>query len=308
MMMLPRGTLRLASRSIHGTASRSRLLSPVVAPQVGDSEDKTREELRTRDFHATAAPRQSEAAAEFPSTTTTTTSSFASGLYKRFVVTAEVTVSKIFPAGFCWQTGGVLATGWGYAPDSFNFALSTGVGDALGVCFGHCLYYASKKSLLQDAGINMKQELHTGLLLGSAAFCSGTAWQPLVNALQGANLPFSQVFLGTWIGCGVAFYGGLRVGRTFLSGALEYVDEPTYANSKTDASLSTAIGGATGFFVGTDAAYLPEQNFLIHMVGIQDGTSDVVGCALAGSATSLGFLTAQTTLNLIYPKTKCWND
>ena len=91
-------------------------------------------------------------------------------------------------------------------------------------------------------------------------------------------------------------------------GSLEGIEEPTYANSKNDASLSVAIGGATGFFVGTDAAYLPEQNFLLHVVGISDGTPDLVGCAMAGTSTSLGFMAAQSSLNVIYPTGKCWNN
>jgi hypothetical protein len=60
--------------------------------------------------------------------------------------------------------------------------------------------------------------------------------------------------------------------------------------------------------VGTDAAYLPDQNFLLGVVGITPHTPDVVGCALAGTSTSLGFVSAQTTLNMIYPVGKCWND
>lgn len=154
----------------------------------------------------------------------------------------------------------------------------------------------------------MTREIHTGVLLGSAAFCSGTVWQPIVNALQGANLSFSEVFAGTWVGCGAAFYLGLRAARTVLSGFLSEVHEPTYKNSQTDAWLSLSIGGATGFFVGTDAAYLPNQNFLIDIVGITDSTPDIMGCAIAGSSTSLGFMSAQMAQNTIIPKGKCWAD
>jgi len=169
------------------------------------------------------------------------------------------------------------------------------------------VYFAAKKSAI-DSDVDLTRELHTGILLSSAAFCSGTAWQPLVNALQGADLSFSEVLFGTWAGCGLAFYGGLRMARTILSGPFEHIHEPTYDNSKTDASLSVAIGGATGFFVGTDTAYLPDQNFLIKAVGISDGTPDIMGCAIAGSSTSLGFLSAQTGLNMLFPAKKCWND
>ena len=177
----------------------------------------------------------------------------------------------------------------------------------VGVLAGHTLYYGAKKALV-DKSIDMNEQFQTGVLLGSAAFCSGTAWQPLVDALQGANLSFTGVFTGTWVGCGLAFYGGLRAGRTILSGYLSHVEEPTYENSKNDASLSAAIGGATGFFVGTDAAYLPDQNFLINVVGIPDGTPDLVGCVIAGTSTSMGFLTSQSVFNVIYPTGKCWND
>jgi len=230
-----------------------------------------------------------------------------SSMMSRFVVTAEVTVSKIFPAGFGWQSASVVADGMGMEATSLDFALTTGAGDGVGVVGGHVAYYGLKKALV-DSSINLTRELHTGILLGSAAFCSGSAWQPIVNFLQGAELPFAGVFWGTWVGCGTAFYLGLRGGRTILSGYLEYVHEPTYENSKTDMSLSTVIGGATGFFVGTDAAYLPDQNFLIDIVGIPDGTPDLTGAAIAGTSTALGFSTAQTGMNIIFPSGKCWND
>ena len=232
-----------------------------------------------------------------------------SGMAKRFVVTAEVTVSKIFPAGFGWQSSSILAENHlGFGADTASFALTTGLGDGVGVLLGHTAYYAAKRAGGFDPMINMKREFHTGILLSSAAFCSGTAWQPLVDALQGANLPFGAVFMGTWAGCGTAFYLGLRAARTILSGPLEHVHGPTYENSKTDTSLSVAIGGATGFFVGTDAAYMPDQNILIDVVGISDGTPDLTGCAIAGSSTAMGFAAAQTGMNAVFPAGKSWND
>jgi hypothetical protein len=171
----------------------------------------------------------------------------------RFKVTAEVTVSKIFPAGFGWQSSSILARDFlGYAPDTLGFALTTGLGDGIGVFLGNCAYYVAKKNATGDDSINMERETQTGILLGSAAFCSGTAWQPIVNALQAADLSFFQVFAGTWVGCGTAFYLGMRGARTILSGPFKHIKEPTFANSITDKSLSAAIGGATGFFVGTD--------------------------------------------------------
>lgn len=229
-------------------------------------------------------------------------------LLKRFQVTGEVIVSKIFPAGFGWQSASIVAEQLQYAPDSLSFALTTGLGDGLGVLGGHCAFYGAKKAITGNEAILMKREFDTGVMLATAAFCSGTVWQPIVNLLQGANFSFQGVFIGTFIGCGTAFYSGLRLGRTILPSILDYVEEPTYENSKTDALLSVSIGSATGFFVGTDAAYLPDQNFLIDIVGIHDGTSHLAGCAIAGSSTALGFGACQTGLNIVIPKSKNWND
>ena len=109
--------------------------------------------------------------------------SWAQTLAHRFQVTAEVMVSKIFPAGFGWQGFSVLAENYGMASDSMSFALTTGLGDGLGVVTGHTLFMALKKAATGNESIDVGIELQTGILLGSAAFCSGTAWQPVVNAL-----------------------------------------------------------------------------------------------------------------------------
>jgi hypothetical protein len=307
-----RRTLALNKASL-GKSVQIRLVSsmPPPTPTSPVKKDHESNKKERREMHNSARREADTAAAPVAVKAVTTNSKSKSSqtLMDRFVVTAEVTVSKIFPAGFGWQSGSVIADShFGYASDSLNFALTTGVGDGVGVVMGHYAYYTAKKLITGTSDIDLTKELHTGILLGSAAFCSGTAWQPLVNALQGANVPFSQVFVGTWLGCGAAFYVGLRLGRTILSGPLAHVQEPTYENSKADVSLSAAIGGATGFFVGTDVAYLPDQNFLLDFVGIQDGTPDLKGAAIAGASTSLGFMSAQSGMNLIYPKGKCWND
>lgn len=285
------------ARSNNAYHKQIRLISSIInAPQ--NEKKKERREIHGTARRESEAVENAQAEVSIPK----------SGVLDRFIITAEVTVSKIFPAGFGWQTSSIIAeNNFGFAADTMSFALTTGVGDGIGVLGGHMLYYTAKKAAV-DSSINLKEQLHTGILLGSAAFCSGTAWQPLVDTLQGANLSFNGVFAGTWAGCGLAFYLGLRAGRTILSGYLEHIEGPTYENSKNDASLSVAIGGATGFFVGTDAAYLPQQNFLIDVVGIKDGTPDLVGCAIAGTSTSLGFVAAQSGLNAIFPAGKCWND
>lgn len=254
-------------------------------------------------LHGTPIPQKSERDVSYPPLV-----SHDSNLANRFISTVEVVVSKIFPAGFGWQYGSVVAAQLGYASDSLLFALSTGLGDALGVVLGHSAYYGCKKAISGGQNINMTKEVQTGLFLGSAAFCSGSLWQPLVLSLQHAGLSFNGVVLGTWIGCGTAFYLGLRANRMILPRFLSHVEPCIDENKGKDATLALSIGGATGFFVGTDTAYLPSQNFLIDIVGIHSGTPSVAGCAIAGSSTSLGFMTAQSGLNFMYPSGKCWND
>lgn len=228
----------------------------------------------------------------------------------RFTSMAEVTVSKIFPAGFGWQTAATYAEAvGGFAPDSLHFALCTGVGDMMGVWGGHVLYSALKQVATESG--DFSKEIQTGALLGSAAFCSGTVWQPVVNMLQGMELPFVGVMAGTWVACGAAFYGGLRIVRSALGGStgvLTKIDSATGDNAADDALLSTSIGGATGFFVGTDMTYLPAENVLMPLVGISDSATVVQGAALAGASTSLGFVTAQSAMNLTVPAGKSWND
>ena len=61
-------------------------------------------------------------------------------------------------------------------------------------------------------------------------------------------------------------------------------------NFSTDAYLSMAIGRASGFFVGTDVAYLGgDGNFLRPVVGDGDFDSDVLGIVKAGTSAGLGY-------------------
>lgn len=223
----------------------------------------------------------------------------------RFGSTLEVVISKLFPAGAGWQAASIAADQLGHAADSAQFAAITGAGDGLAVVAGHTTYYTVKK-MVWDSKISLGTELGLAVWLGAAATCSGGLWQPLVNTLQVSDkLPFEIVFAGTWLGCGTAFLGGLRVGRMVMP----WIGAPTNANMGTDAALSMAIGGASAFFVGTDTAYLAGQgNFLRPVVGIEDIDTDILGCVKAGSSTALGFTVAQTAQNLSYPKGQAWND
>ena len=71
---------------------------------------------------------------------------------------------------------------------SAKFALTTGAGEAVGVLSGHVLY-----SLIK--GGYDKSVLESALLLATGTLCSGSSWQPVVNALQSMDLPF---YAGTY--------------------------------------------------------------------------------------------------------------
>jgi len=232
-----------------------------------------------------------------------------SDILKRFSVTAEVAVSKIFPAGFGWQLGSVFAGGMGYAASDLAFFAMTGFGDAAFVFGGHYLFKIIKKNIMSPS-IDTKQELHTGLLLGSAAFFSGSAWQPLVNALEASQtLPWAGVAVGSTIGCGLAYFGGLRLFRGVYNKAGLMVDEGNNKNLIADAQLSVSIGGAAGGFVGTDVAYIAGAgNPLASVVGIYPSDSVPMGLTKAGVSTSIGFVALQSAQNITTSKGKNWTD
>merc|ERR1711865_978242 len=103
----------------------------------------------------------------------------------------------------------------------------------------------------------------------------------------------------------MGFYAGLRAGRAVYP----FMPDADYDNLVADATLSASIGGATGFFVGTDAAYMDGAgNWLRPVIGVEDADSDIVGCLKAGTSTGLGFFVAQGAQNVVYPSGKCWLD
>ena len=223
-----------------------------------------------------------------------------------------MTVSKIFPAGFGWQTFATGATHLGYTASDAGFFLMTGVGDALGVALGHTLYYAVKKYITKNPDIDVGKESQIGVFLGSAALFSGTAWQPVVNLLQASStLPFTSVATGAGVCCGFAFFAGLRLFRMVYSHpSIGLKIEPNnYENLKADASLSVSIGAASGAFVGTDTAYLGgDGNFLRPLVGVEGTDSALLASTKAGSSTAVGFAALQSAQNIAYTKGKNWTD
>jgi hypothetical protein len=233
--------------------------------------------------------------------------SISSMLSSRFAVTAEVAVSKLLPAGMGWQGFSILAENAGFAANDFGFFAMTGMGDAVGVGLGHTLYYSLKKSLY-DKTIDMKEQSQTALLLATATFFSGTAWQPAVNFFQSAETSFTVAAVGTGVVTGSMFFTGLRFGRNVYSAlGCEHIEESNDVNKKSDAALSVAIGGATAAFVGTDVSY-GDANFLRPIVGIEEGMSSAAGIATAGLSTALGFSAVQTVQNLTVSRGKNWVD
>jgi hypothetical protein len=225
-------------------------------------------------------------------------------LARRFAITAEVVVSKIFAAGFGWQAGSIIAAKNGFAADTGGFAITTGFFDGLGVFSGHVLWYLVK-SLTVDKSVNMAYETQTGLLLGTAALFSGTAWQPAVNAFTTLGFTFPQAATATTAVCFAGFYVGLRVAR-HLYGGWEHVVPASYKNLKHDAQLALSVGGAGGAFVGTDISF--SDNFLRPVIGIEESMSNLQGMVAAGSATGLGFGAFQTVQNVAMQHTKIWAD
>ena len=230
---------------------------------------------------------------------------FMTTMTNRFVMTGEVAISKIFPAGAGWQLFATQAGEMGLQGSDVGFALMTGAGDFAGVLLGHNIYYTIKK--MTGAKVDLNFQYKTGLFLASAAFFSGTVWQPVVNVLQAAELPWLAVASGTWMACGLSFYAGLRLFRQVYA-PMGLVQPPHYGNLKSDAALSMSIGGATGAFVGTDMVYVPDQNPLINVVGVAPTDSTMIACGKAGASTALGFTASQAVQNLTYARGRNWTD
>ena len=79
-------------------------------------------------LHAAGARHLSSSAPAAPDPDPEPAAPKASAPPNRHVVTAEVIVSKILPAGFGWQASSVVAGDMGFEADTLSFALTTGVG------------------------------------------------------------------------------------------------------------------------------------------------------------------------------------
>ena len=224
-------------------------------------------------------------------------------ILNRFRVTGEVLVSKIFPAGFCWQGASVVAEQLDFATDSAAFALTTGTGDAFGVMAGHFLFYSLAKSTYLPQ-TNLKKEAQTALLLGTAAFGSGALWQPTVNLCHSLDLGFTSSLGVTGLVCGATFFTGLRLARSLYSSQLEHIEPTSKDNRIRDAQLSCSIGGGTGAFVGTDLGFT--NNWMGNFFGISENMSIIKEMLSAGQSTTFGFCYVQTVQNIL--SNNNWTD
>eukprot|EP00466_Bigelowiella_natans_P009116 jgi/Bigna1/53668/estExt_Genewise1Plus.C_220132 len=220
---------------------------------------------------------------------------------QRFQLTGEVIASKVFWAGFGWQGSSIVADKLGFSAESLAFAGTTGAGEALAVLAGHSLFYTVVK------GSDASKEVPTALWLGTGTFFSGTAWQPVVNALVSlTDNFFPAVAAGTMIACGSAFYAGLRVGRALWGETLGLpVAERDYENLNSDAGLSVAIGGATAMFVACDPS--AAMNVFAVPFGVLESDPNILGMIKAGGATATGYGIVQAWQNF-FPRGRNWMD
>ena len=152
-------------------------------------------------------------------------------------------------------------------------------------------------------GVSFTKELQTGAFLGGATFLSGFIWQPICNAFETA--PFLTAAAAVGAGCGSAFFVGLRAGRMLLP--FPAVEGGTMTNLRDDFTLSVAIGGATGTFVGVVDAF-PDNPFIGTPIAILATATTASGCLSSSMATILGFSTTQALQNLLFPKGTNWID
>ena len=132
----------MLSRALRSRTAVARTLTPRMAPAVRGLADSA---------EPAAPPKEEVAEAPGPN---------------RMLVTLEVIVSKIFPAGFGWQASSVVAGDMGFEADSLNFALTTGAGDFTGVLVGHSTY--SILNAMVGRGGGLGSDLVGGLWLASA--------------------------------------------------------------------------------------------------------------------------------------------
>ena len=152
-------------------------------------------------------------------------------------------------------------------------------------------------------------------MLSIAAFWTGTAWQPVVNALlsaapsQAGNSTFVYLLLATWLVQSLVFFAALQCTRWLLHSLLrlEAIDSALGEGTLVyDASLSLSVGAGGGFFVATCGLPLA-NNLLTKAFGVQN-LGGWAACGAAGGSMVTGFLVAQAAQNALAPVNTSWAD
>jgi len=216
--------------------------------------------------------------------------------------------SKLILAGCGWQLGAESGDDAGCKDHGLHFMFWTGFGDGLGVGFGHVAYKLAYYAVVSAANYTLdakfalpdiRREAVVGLHLGSASFCSGTAWQPIVDFLKWQEFGYYSASALTGFLCGSMFLIGMRLGRHLYPKLLgdQVIAKPDTKNLIGDASLSLAgIAGASAMFVATDTSF--EDNPFKKIFGIEVPHAHTTNIITAGAATVTGFVGAQMVQNL----------
>eukprot|EP00041_Stephanoeca_diplocostata_P027597 m.762100 g.762100 ORF g.762100 m.762100 type:complete len:322 (+) comp23208_c1_seq24:294-1259(+) len=235
-------------------------------------------------------------------------------IQQRAGISLLVSCTKMFPCGFFWQLMGFAVSG---GPSRLlEFSLATGAGDAFGVFIGNLflsllLRYrelsASKHPISDKWGKGgfgcafFTPVLKECAVLAAGAFCSGSIWQPMLQAVSATVKSFTLGALCVGLACGTAFFAGITIAEYIMQGK---------ASSKIEVirnvTLSIVVWGGAAFFVGTDVAY--KGNWLAPIVGERGGETKGYESVKAGWSTALGYLVFQLLLMLLVPMGLLWTE
>jgi len=226
------------------------------------------------------------------------------------------------------------------------FFLYCGLGAALGVFAANvgqlalvygvsALHHAAEKQPLPATGL-FKAGAQFSFFLAAAAFCSGFAWQPLMNVLtrladltasgpghyifhgpdnvsnhvvtqrEDNNARFFVVLFGLWLLDGLVYFIGSQAFRAVLSFGLAWdaVEPPLKRSSLLyDGTLAISVGACAGSFYCVDA-----QNALTSHFDVHPQTSLLMAAFLGGIANLIGFILAQGVQNVLLPPNTSWAD
>jgi hypothetical protein len=233
-------------------------------------------------------------------------------------------ITKIFFGGFLWQSFAFICTSSSSSSSQtwIIFALVTGFGDAIGVFVGNIFRlwmesasakykYKQKSSPTfiilrifftpeKYPGHNIAFRETTAVSIG--AFCSGFAWQPMVDFSQDKAYTFNTTMALVGAVCGALFFVGYAFGIYIC--VRRNVWNSSYVEFIRDITLALCVMGSTGFFVGTDINY--PKNWLRDIVGVRDEENHFLDCLKAGFSTFLGFMVIGTILICIIPTQYLW--